>query len=88
MYRKIALTSTSILTQFGVGQLIHKQIAKAKPHIYVMLTTESHTKEEVIKHYAKMLGLTIAVALVASVAAGIVVNAVDNIAFPNESGPY
>lgn len=86
MLRKVTLTGTNLVIHFGVAQAIHNWIQEQRPDLYMKPDTQYATKQDVIKAYAKVIGISVAVALVASAVAALATNGVDHIAFPNEAG--
>ena len=88
MFRKVTLTSINIASHFAIGTFIHNKLREMKPELYQQFTTDTHYREEVVKQWAKIIGVSIGVALLSSLVAGVITNAADGVFFPNEHGPY
>lgn len=82
MKRKLVLTTTNLVTHFGADIAIMKGIKKVRPDL-----TEYENHEN-YRDVLRTLGITIGVAIVSAVIAGAVTSAVDNLVFPDITGPY
>ena len=86
MLRKLTLTTTNVGSYILSNVLIHKGIDKVKPGL-LQLSANLPPKEE-IKQAVKVIGVAVAVAMVAGAIANGTTALVDQIAFPDISGPY
>lgn len=83
MFRNATLTVTNLAVHFGVATAIHQYIQKHYPEIYISPNSEFMSRNDIVKAYAKIVGVSVAVALVAGAVASVTTKAVGHIAFSN-----
>ena len=89
MLRKITLTATSVVTNFGTTAVLSKKCKRLLPSVFDLPDADLYlTKKEIVIKYAKTLGVTIGITVVAGIVTQMVTTTVDNVIFPNIEGPY
>ena len=87
LVRKITLTVASTATNIVSTVAIHRLIEKAFPQLSDIEPYQDDTPKELIKYYARMLGVTLSAALVAGAITTLVTGKMDDVLFPDFEGP-
>lgn len=89
LMRNVTLRMLSAGINITLTLLINRKMQKSHPELYTIHDfTEDQELIDVVKDYAKLIGVTVGIAAISAVIATIVVTQVDHIVYPDQTGAF
>jgi hypothetical protein len=82
--RAVALTTISVVAGLGINAALQKAVEKTAPQLLNTSATEADETKVLVKEMLKIVGVSVAIAIVAGLASSAIVNAVDDTFWPTD----